>query len=99
MREDDVSESSGDAYEDVVNGLEEHYRVLFNDAYADACAYAHVLKTLHVLKRGLKQNETKRGLAHDREVAELERWFNGELKHRDGRERTNDNSESDTGTA
>ena len=89
MSETNKPESSGDAYDDVVNSLEEHYRALFNAAYADACSYAHVLKTLHALKRGVKQN---------REVAELERWFNGELQFGHGRERADGEPESDAST-
>ena len=77
---------NGDAYDDVVKSLEEHYRQLFNAAYADACSYAHVLSTLKHLRRGLDKNA---------EVHELERWFNGQLNP-DGRERATGDAESES---
>jgi len=88
------SNSSGDAYEDVVKSMEEHYRKLFNAAYADACSYAHVLATLHHLRRGLAKDAEVNA-----EVTELERWFNRELDERHGRERPRSDADTDTGAA
>jgi len=86
LMSDESSPSTGDAYDDVIKSLEEHYRQLFHTAYADASAYAHVLVTLRDLRRGLTR---------DHEVTELERWFNQELERHDGRERARGESESD----
>lgn len=67
------SKFSVEAYTDVVTSLEAHYRQLFNESYAVACSYAHILVTLHDLKGKLREGHAQRN-----EVAELERWFNTE---------------------